>query len=240
MLERKGRDVAIVDCDWYSVRRKLGGVAGYPHRGISCLRLRPTPCRSTSARQVVGRSNWSRLTKFWSSELSEAEQYEWDYVAEWLTWYDEQEQWRHMLGFDWFCALNARRLMAGLDINRDGSDVDWAWGLDTLSVALLDEDNARFTFTPDPYGEYEGLVIYGRGPVAAGETRAVPAPTWGRTSVPGGWQWIGFGGLGVDSPVDLELPMTIPAGMKLRVIGNLMDRSGGMSDEWLHAEVLGT
>jgi hypothetical protein len=38
----------------------------------------------------------------------------------------------------------------------------------------------------------------------------------------------------------LELPMAIPAGMKLRVIGNMLDFSGGMSDEWVHAEVLGT
>jgi hypothetical protein len=163
--------VAIVDCDWYSVRRKLGGLAGYPHRGVACLRLRPTPVASTSVRQLEGRSVWSRLTKFWAEELSSSERETWEYLSENATWYDDQEQYRYLVGFEWFCALNARTQRAGLAIVRDGGDVWMGYGLDTLSVSLLDETHARFTFTPDPGGDYEGLAVYGRGPVAAGETR---------------------------------------------------------------------
>lgn len=229
--------MAIIDCDFWLVRRKLGGACGSFCRGAPYIRLRPTPCNGSTRRQSRVRALWAYATWAWQGLLTAEERSHWNEDAEWWAFCDDQEQYRHLTGCEWWCYFAARMLVAGLPLWRDSYDMVLGDYVSALSVELVSRTRARLTFEPDP-GPYHGFAAYGRGATSVGDSRVVPEAEWSRMSVLPGWRWIGFAGLGVGSPVELELPFTVAAGRKLRVKGCLMSDTGGTPFDWLTAEVV--
>lgn len=237
--------MALIDADWWAIRRKIAGIAGasqvmssvtppvYTKR-VPYLRAKPTGSRSSTTRQREQRAAWARITTAWSRHLTQGERDHWNYDAEhsWTSWRDEEQQYRHLNGFQWFCALNGRVLRAGLPLNRDASEVSRGFEVEQLDFSFLSPSRIRVTFWPDDW-YWAGLLVYGRGPISPGVHAVVPEINWWRHSVPSRWYWIGFGGELVESPIDFDLPRAIPVGQKLAIMAGLMTIAGGVPDDWL-------
>ena len=237
--------MALIDADWWNVRRKLGGAAGasqvmsgapapvYKKR-VPYVRMRPSGCNSTTRRQVDQRARWGYVTWAWGHVLTEIERYRWNEYAdvEWSSWRDEEQQYRELNGFQWFCGLSGRVLRAGLPLNRDAREVSRGFEVEVLDFEFVSQSRIRVTFWPDDW-YIAGLVVYGRGPVSSGVHAVVPEINWWRHSVPSRWYWIGFGGEMVPSPIEFDLPHVVPVGRKLAIMAGLMTISGGVPDDWL-------
>lgn len=229
--------VAIIDAEMSTVRRKLLGAAGSFCRGATYIRMKPTPCDAWTRNQTRTRALWARITRAWRLTLTAGERERWDYEAEWWTWYDEQQQYRWLCGYEFFCAVNGRTLLAGLPLFTEPNDLEGGWMCGDLTLAFLTASSVRLTFTENVQAN-EGLVVYARFPTSAGEGREPAVLVWWRESVPAGWRWLGFGGLGVQSPVDMSLPRPVASGTKCRVIACLMNKCGLQYGEWAVAEAV--
>jgi len=229
--------MALVDDDFWRVRRKFGGACGASCRGAPYLRLRPTPCNANKERQQRSRALWARVGRFWHDELESWERLDWNLEVGWWSWHDRLDQYRELTGFEFFAGFAARNLLAGREPCRNPYDLAWGYPLTTLQLSLVSSCVVEATFTPMPSPSYWGLALYGRGPVSLGVSPVVSAPAWGRDCVPNGWYWVGFGELGDAGPLEFTLPREIRTGTKLVCIGCLMFETGQLHEEWLMAEV---
>jgi len=242
--------MALIDAEFWRVRRKLKGAAGASQvmssapvplceKRVAYLRLRPTSCNPSSKRQCEARARWSSLSHAWQKELTAENREDWQWMVDEdeFRWYDEEQQSRHICGYEWFMAVNARVLAAGLPLVKDTAMLWWGVSLSTLAVTFLSETTIRVAFEPDE-DPYCALAVYCRGPMSPGCHAVVPEIEWARYSVPSRWRLVGFSALAAASPVDFELPAAVPSGRKLAVMACLMDYSGLMADEWLVDEVI--
>lgn len=228
--------VALIDDDFWHVRRKLKGACGASCRGAPYLRMRPTPCNPNTRRQQECRALWSRLGYIWWNVLDAYERSEWDYWAEEDPWYDSLEQYRWLCGYERFAAYVGRQLMAGLDLKPRTDQQVAGMELDSLSVTLLSSTTLRATWTTVPGSAYWCLALYGRVGLSLGEAPVVQDVEWWRDAVPNGWRWLGRGDLGGGSPTDITLPVEVRGGTKVVVIGCLMGQAGWVPDDWVMAE----
>lgn len=242
--------MAIIDADWWTVRRKLGGSAGasyaasagplpvYEHR-VPYVRRKGVVCQGASRAQLEARARWAYICWAWRNVLGVSERSYWNSNAEYVfgAWHDEEQQYRHLTGYEWFCALNARVLAAGLPLLTDADDTGPGMPLYTLEVEVLTSRRIRVAWTPSA-APYWVLALYGRGPMSVGEHAVVPEVVWWRHSVPSRWYVIGFSALAAGSPVEFDLPRAIGPGRKLATMGALMDYSGMMPDDWLVEQVV--
>lgn len=244
--------MAIIDADWWTIRRKFSGSAGasqamsrgplpvYQHR-VPYLRRKPCSCNPSTTRQLAARARWAYIAWAWNNVLAWEDRDDWNNFAGYpsVRWYDEEQQYRRLTGYEWYCGLNARCLAVGLELCPYPYTAWYGSDLSLLELELLTSTRIRVTFAPEPE-DWQGLLVYGRGPMGPGCHAVVPECNWWRDSVPSRWFLIGFGGLGVHSPVELDLPVTIRPGRKLAVMGVLMGGGGWVSDDWLVEHVTAT
>lgn len=229
--------MAIIDADFWEVRRKFGGACGASCRGAPYIRMKPSPCNAPTREQSRTRALWARAHRYWQDVLEEWERQDWrDYVSP-RDWYDRLEQYRALTGCGLFVAYASRALLAGFTPEHDPWYILGGWALETMSLELVSSSRVRVTFTTDPYMGH-ALVLYGRGPLGVGEFPKVKVPSWPREQVPSGWRWIGNGQLEQGSPIEMDLPFVVPAGMKFRAIGGKMSYHGDYPSDWVEAEVV--
>lgn len=234
-----------IDADWWFVRRKILGAAGasqvmasttppvYHHR-VPYLRAKPRSCNPSTTRQQQQRARWAYITLAWQRLLDQNERDTWNFFALSIlgSWRDEEQQYRKLNGFQWWCTLNGRLLRAGMPLCLDGYSWPKGQPLNTLDFAFLDDHTIRVTYDP-VWGYDAGLVLYGRGPMSPGRHAVVPECTWARDSVPSRWYFIGFTGELASSPWDFTLPHPVPVGRKLAIMGCVMNLGGRVADDWL-------
>jgi hypothetical protein len=242
--------MALIDCDWWLVRRKLKGAAGasqvsssapspiYEKR-VPYIRRCPSGCNSNSRRQCETRARWNYITAAWKRVLTDNERYYWNEWAkeEDFWWRDEEFQRRHLSGYEWFCAVNGRTQAAGLPLVTYAGDLWWGISLSLLEIDLVTSTRIRVTFEPDEEN-YNVLAVYGRGPMSPGCHAVVPDEEWWRDSVPSRWKLIGFSERGAASPVEMDLPFAVASGRKLAVMACQMDYTGLMAEDWLVEELV--
>lgn len=229
--------MAIIDADFWEVRRIMKGVCGASCRGAPYLRRKPVPCNPRTTNQLRTRALWARAFWYWNNVLDPGERWYWNTFRPGRTWYDQMEQWRRLTGCGYFVALASRAMLGGFDPILDLDSLWAGWALESMSIALLTPSRVRVTFATNP-GEWHCLAVYGRGPTSVGDSRVVREAEWSRYQVPCGWQWIGYGGADENSPIDFDLPWAIPAGRKLRMIGTKMALCGFLTTDWVTAEVV--
>jgi hypothetical protein len=244
--------MALIDTDWWKVRRKLTGAAGASQvmssqpaplgdKRVPYIRLRPTTTKSNTPRQCAQRALWAYLSHAWTTELNDAERYSWQDVLDFSgqLWWDEEQQQRHLCGYELFAGTNARRLAAGFPLNKDGYYVDLGIPLTSIDVTFLDDAGTQISVDFLPSAEtYYVLLLYMRGPSSPGTHAVVPAAEFWRASVPSRWRLIGYGPYEAASPLTFTLPRAVPIGRKLAVAGQLMDRSGFLAPDWLLDELV--
>jgi hypothetical protein len=244
--------VAIIDADWWTVRRKFSGSAGasqamsggplpvYRNRH-PYLRRKPCSCNPTTPRQLAARARWAYITKAWQDVLTADEREVWTYeIEEYIgSWLDEEQQAHHITGYEYFCGVNARVLAAGLPLCTSLDDWYPAGTLSLLELELLTPTRIRATFDLGSNVHWS-LALYGRGPLSVGCNPVVPPIDWWRDSVPSRWYLIGYGPQGAPSPVEMDLPHAIRPGLKLAAIGGMLSQSGEIPDDWLLEQVTAT
>lgn len=230
--------MAIIDCDFWIVRRKLLGVVGGQHRGAVTLRRVAHPCNSNLRRQQITRRHYAAALFMWTNVLTQWERDNWQYLSENAGWHDYLEQEKMIWGMQWFVAMATRQMRAGLTVSTD-ENIRW-WGVDlsSLSVALLSSTSVRVTFTA-PWWRPEHLVVLCRGPLAPGVQAKAPTWAYHPESTPRGWSWLGVTGLSPASPQDFTLPRAIPAGAKVAILAGGMEDTGLYCQQWRAAEVIG-
>lgn len=243
--------MALIDDDWWHVRRKLGGSVGgslqventpWPgdYTRVPYLRRRVRVCDRGTTRQREARVRWRYLSKAWQEELSDEERVSWNERAEEGVqgWYDALMQHRHLTGFEFFCGMNARVLESGNALWKDGWTAEWYWGPDVFGVEQLSSTSVRVSFHPELW--YDQMLWLGvRGPMSVGRATVVPNVWWERQQRPFGWRTVGYSEAEAASPVDFELPFVWPVGMKVAFLGGYMLTCGGMGDEYGLVELVG-
>lgn len=244
--------MALIDTDWWKVRRKLRGAAGASQvqssqpapigdKRVPYIRLRPTTTKSNTRRQCAQRALWARLARAWTTELNDSDRTKWNNFAQYndAPWWDEEQQQRHLIGYDFFVATNARRVAAGFPINKDSSYVEYGIPLTSIDVTFLDDAGTQISVDFLPSAEtYYLLLLYMRGPSSPGTHAVVPAAEFWRQSVPSRWRLVGYGPYEAASPLTFTLPRAVPIGRKIAIAGQLMDRSGYLAPDWLVDELV--
>lgn len=229
--------MAIIDCDWWLVRRKLDGVSGSSYNRNPTLRMRATPCNSNRSRQQTTRAVYAYCLWAWANVLTAGDREVWDDDAEVATWRDYLEQYKHLLGFQWFVAFNTRLLRGGLPMNVDDGVIWWGNDVASLSVSFLSSTSIRVTFTP-AMDQYNHLVVFMRGPLSLGVEVKAPVWTWQVSSTPRGWRWVGVSAIQATSPQDFTLPCAFEVGQRIGILGGGMDETGAYCQQWRAAEAL--
>jgi len=224
--------VAIVDCDFWLVRRKLLSANGGSHRGAVTLRMKPSPCNRSLPLQMVSRTILQTLARAWSKVLTQQERNHWDNVAGALVWHDYLDQARDLRGFHWFVGLNSRRMRAGYPMLTEEEVFWWGNDLATASVELLTSSRIRVTWTP-ALDRYNHLCVYASGPVSPGVTRVAPTWTYGLESTPRHWFFVGWSALQASSPQEFDLPWVVPDGAELYCLVGGTDYCGLYCRNWL-------
>lgn len=229
--------MAIIDCEWWVVRRKLLGASGGSHRGVPTIRLKPTPCNSGRPRQVRSRSIWQYCSWAWNYVLTAEERATWTTLAQTWSWTDYLGKWSDIWAFEWFMACNARAVLAGWPLHKDGTDVWWGHWVGVTDLELLTSTRIRVSWA-DGLTEDNRLVVFGSGPLRAGQVKTWGLEQEGRESTPRGWRWIGSSEPAAESPLEFDLPWAIESGMKLVVMCSGLDYSGMYCEDWSTAEVV--
>lgn len=236
--------MALIDADWWKVRRKLGGATGasqvmssqpaptYTKRA-PYIRLRPTSIKSSSRRQRDLRARWAHITWAWNNLLTQNDRDDWNdrAGAGSRQWYDALEQYRHLTGYELYCAYNAQAMAAGFALNTDAYEAGYGQPVDALSFTFLDQQTIRITYEPDWY-PLHAFVVWFRGPMSPGCHAVVPDVVWPRSTTPTRWRFAYAVPPGHSSPEDLTLPVVVPSGRKVAITAAFMNPAGGLPDEW--------
>jgi len=231
--------VAIIDCEWWLVRRKLLGTAGASWRGVPTLRMKPSPCLSSRPREARSRAIWQYCSWAWGNVLTDDERATWVTLAETEAWHDFLGAWQDIWAFEWYMACNARCLLAGWPLHKDGSDV--SWGQDVVLTAWELVSPTRVSLDWAPYvNENNRVVVFGSGPVSQGRSLPYFYYWEGRRSTPRGMFWIGATEPAAVGPMEFDLPWAVEAGLKLVVWVCGLDYSGMYAEHWWREEVVST
>ena len=239
--------MAKIDNDWWKVRRKLNGAAGASQvmssqpaplgvKRVPYLRAKPPACNPSTPRQCAARARWAHIAWAWNNLLSPDDRYSWQDMLDYYgtMWWDEEQQSRHLIGYQLYAGTNARRLAAGFPLNHDGYYLDYGIPLTLIETTFLDDAGRTISVEFSPSAEpYYVLALYGRGPSSPGTHAVIPVAEYWRQSVPSRWYLVGYGPLAAASPLQFTLPRAIPVGRKLALAGVLMDRSGMIPPDWL-------
>lgn len=239
--------MAITDADWWSVRRKLGGIGGASYalvratgdiryRRLPYLRSKASRRRAASTRQLAQRAVLAHLAYAWNNDLSSSQRDDWNDLVDAYTptWADAEQQPHHLTGYTAFLSSNARLLFWGLPINTDAGSVLAGYTPTTFSFAFLDADTIQATFTPAP-GAYWALALYSSRPHYAGQAFAIIDTTADRDQVPHGFRPQALSSFGATSPVTLDVKRPPPSGSILTLAATFMSDTGHYGADWLTA-----
>lgn len=229
--------MAIIDCDWWLVRRKLLGVAGASWRGVPTLRMKPTPCESSLPRRVRSRRTWQYCSWAWQYLLSEEDRATWAELMSEDWWVDYLGQYVELGGFQVFMAFASRAVLAGWPCPTDGMDSVLGRGVGELDLELLTTSRIRVRWTRG-LDERNRLALFGSGPLRPGQFKTWVEPPMTEYSTPRGWRWIGSSEPGEDGPLEFDLPWTVAIGQKLVVMAGGVDYSGFYPPSWATAEAI--
>jgi hypothetical protein len=231
--------VAILDADWYDVRRKFGGACCAPYRGNPVVRLKPSPCDPMTSKQCLARNRWAHAHWIWANELSDQQREEWQerVTARW--WYDGQDQYRPLSGVAAFVALASRALLIDGEVVYDKDEEWWGEPLETLEVTLVDETTIEVDYTPTPW-LFHKVVVFARGPMRVGAEAILPTVNWGSDKTPRLFKFVGYTEPEEAGPVEMTLPFRVRAGEKAAVIAQQWSLCGGIDSDWELVEVEGT
>ena len=239
--------MALIDCDYWYVRRKLQGSLGASvHQpGIedptNTLRLPYLKARARTpvhrrAPQARAQSSWAHANYLWRHALSEYQRWEWSTYApeDFPAWLDEINIGKPLYGHRLYVAFASRALAAGLTPILDYDDIIGPLPIYSLDAEITSADTVELSFSP-PLDEFTYLVAHYRGPLSAGRHAFIQQPYWYYDSTPCGWSLLGYSTADPASPVVFTLPTPCPVGAKLPIHAYTMGPEGLTWNLGLHA-----
>lgn len=227
--------MAIIDCEFWKVRRSILGVNGGSHRGAVTLRRKPAPCDSNRARQQRSRSVWAYCSWAWHQLLTDEDRASWDELMLGDWWVDYLGEYVELVGFQVFMAFASRAVLAGWPCPTDGMDSAIGNVFSSLELELFTTSRIRVTWTP-ALDEYNRLVLFGSGPLRPGQSKTWVEPPMTEYSTPRGWRWIGSSAPAAAGPLEFDLDYVVASGMHLVVMAGGVDYSGFYPPSWVTAE----
>jgi len=160
----------------------------------------------------------SRCRRAWNETLDEAGRDGWRSYGLSHHWYDRCGQQRTLRGIEWFCAVNVRRLRAGLELILTVPTVGYGLWMYPSSVAFVGASTIEVDWSERPPSPWR-LVLLGTGPVSAGTERFPLEASWYSYAAPSHVVWLVALDPLTEPPVEVLLPWVFSGGERLDVTG---------------------